>query len=148
MKKLIYGISFALVATMLFSCSKDAAPANYSILGIWQTTSASKNGVEQFGGANTVKSELTYFVSDGSTVSYSYTDSNFNNLYLQSVGTYSKSSKTLNMTANVYNSSNTLILQNVSVSADITLLNANELQIKIFNYPSANDVYIKKYVRL
>lgn len=138
---------------LVFGCSKDCPAseptlANYSILGVWKTTSAVKNGVEIFGGSNTVKSEMTYFISDGSTISYSYTDTNFTNLNIKSVGTYTKSSNTLNMTANVYNSSNTLILQNVSTSSEITLLSATELQLKTLNYPSANDVYIKKYVRL
>ena len=149
-KNLFKKFAILSIIVIVFGCSKDdtSTPANYSILGIWKTTSSVKNGVEIFGGSNTVKSEMTYFISDGSVLTYSFTDSNFTNKYISSDGTYTKSSNTLNMTANIYNSSNTLILQNVSTSSEITLLNATELQLKILNYPSANDVYIKKYVRL
>ncbi len=154
MKNLFKKIAILSVAMLVFGCSKDdcpttePTPANYSILGIWKTTSIIKNGVEQFGGSNTVKSEITYFFSESNlTQSESYSDSNFTNLYIKSVGTYTKSSNSLNMTANVYNSSNVIILSNISTSSEITLLNATELQIKTLNYPSPNDVYIKKYVR-
>jgi len=154
MKNLFKKIAILGIALIAFGCSKDSpasesTPANYSILGIWKTTSAVKNGVEQFGGSNTVKSEVTYFFSQSNlTQSESYSDSNFTNLVLKSVGNYTKSSNTLNMTSNVYNSSNTLLYSNVTTSSEITLLSATELQIKTLNYPSPNDVYIKKYVRL
>jgi hypothetical protein len=150
MKNLFKKIAILSIAMMVFGCSKDdtSTPANYSILGVWKTTSSVKNGVETFGGSNTVKSEMTYFISDGSVLTYSYTDSNFTNLLISSDGTYIKSSNTLNMTANVYNSSNVLTNPNVSTSSEITLLSGTELQLKTLNYPSANNVYIKKYVRL
>lgn len=150
MKNLFKKIAILSVAIVVFGCSKDDAPTtpvDYSILGIWKTTSAVKNGVETFGGSNTVKSEQTFFISDGSVLTYSYTDLNFNALYIKSAGTYTKSSKNIIMTANVYDSSNILIRSNVSTSSEIILLNATELQIKILNYPAANDVYVKKYVR-
>jgi hypothetical protein len=151
MKNLLKNMAILSIAMIFFGCSKDETPtstANYSILGMWTTTSSVLNGVEQFGGSNTVKTELTVFWSIGGRVeTYSYSDLNATNLYRRSNGTYTKSSNNLNMTANVYNSSNVLLQSNFSTSSEIILLSATELQIKTLNYPSPNDVYIKKYIR-
>lgn len=149
MKKLNY---FVLLIPFLFlSCSKDSdspvTPATYSVQGLWKTTSAVLNGVEKFGGANTVKSELNYFNADGSFNTQSYSDTNFSTLISYSTGTYTlPTTSTINMSANAYNSSGTLI-GTYSLSSQVLLHNATELQIKVLNYPAANDVYVKKFVR-
>lgn len=154
MKNLLKKIAILSIAMLVFGCSKDdcpttePTPANYSITGIWKTTSAVKNGVELFGGSNTIKSEVTYFYNQGNyTESFTYSNPNYTNEIGSSEGTYTKSSNTLNMTLNIYNGSGALTNPNVSISSEITLLNANELQLKTINFPLQNDVYVKKLVR-
>ena len=79
MKKLNYFI--LLIPFLLLSCSKDSdstvTPTTYSVLGLWKTTSAVLNGVEKFGGANTVKSETYYFYDNGNLDTDSYSDTNY-----------------------------------------------------------------------
>ncbi len=150
MKKLNY--LFLLIPFLLLSCSKDSATAEtptptYSVQGLWKTTSAVLNGVEKFGGTNTVKSELNYFNADGSLSTQSFTDTNFSTLISYSSGTYSiPNTSTINMSANAYNASGAF-LATYNVSCQVQLINSTQLQLKILNYPAANDVYVKKFVR-
>jgi hypothetical protein len=150
MKKLNY--LFLLIPFLLLSCSKDSGSsttptASYSVQGLWKTTSAVLNGVEKFGGTNTVKSELNYFNADGSFSTQSYTDSNFANLYAYSTGTYSlPTTSTINISSNLYSATGTFI-SFTSLSCEVQLLNSTQLQVKVLNYPAANDVYIKKFIR-
>lgn len=149
MKKLNYLL--LLVSFLILSCSKDSpssiAPATYSVVGLWKTTSAVLNGVEKLGGTNPVKSEMYYFNANGSLSTQSYSDTNYTTLLSYSTGTYSlPNTSTINMTANAYNSTGTL-LSAYNVSCQVQLINSTELQVKILNYPAANDVYVKKFVR-
>jgi hypothetical protein len=149
MKKLNYLLLF--LPFFLWSCSNDSnssgTPASYSVQGAWKTTSAVLNGVERFGGANTVKSEITYFDADGSLSSQSYSDSNFSNLYSYSTGTYTNpSSSTINQTANAYYASGSF-LGTFNISSQIILINSTQLHIKTLNFPATNDLYVKKYIR-
>lgn len=149
MKELNYLI--LLIPFLLLSCSSDSdsqeSPTSFSVQGLWKTTSAVLNGVERFGGTNPVKSELNYFNEDGSFNTQSYSDTNFTTIISYSTGTYTlPTSSTLNMSANAYNSSN-ILTGSYNVSAQITLINSTQLHIKILNYPAANDVYVKKYIR-
>jgi hypothetical protein len=153
MKNLFKKFAILSLAIIVFGCSKDETPtptpANYSILGIWKTTSGVKNGVEMYGGSNIIKSEATTFYSNGFTQSLSFSDSNFSTRYSSLEGTYVVQNSNINFTnCSVYNANNTLTAQNVSLNGQIILLTATELQIKILNYPNTNDIYIKKYVRL
>ena len=149
MKKLNYLI--LLIPFLLLSCSKDSnsssTPTSYSVQGLWKTTSAVLNGVEKFGGANPVKSEITYFDANGSLSSQSYSDTNFTTLISYSTGTYTNpSSSTLNQSANAYYPSGAL-LGTYNVSSEIILINSTQLHIKTLNYPAINDVYVTKYIR-
>jgi hypothetical protein len=149
MKKLNYLV--LLIPFLLLSCSSDSdsqeSPASYSVQGLWKTTSAVLNGVERIGGTNTLKSELNYFNADYSFNTQSFSDTNYSTLYSYSTGTYSQpSASTINMNANAYSASNALI-GTYNVSAEVILINATQLHLKILNYPSVNDVYIKKYIR-
>ena len=149
MKKISYFL--LAISFLLLSCSKDSSPAptapTYSVQGLWKTTSSVLNGVEIFGGTNTVKSEMYYFNTDGSFSTQSYSDTNYSTLYGSGTGTYTlPSTSTLNMSANAY-SANGSYLATYNVSSEVLLLNANQLQIKVFNFPAANDVYVKKFVR-
>ena len=151
MKNLFKKIAILSIAMVVFGCSKDEAPtpANYSILGIWKTTSGVKNGVEMYGGSNIIKSEATTFYSNGLTQSYSFSDSNFSTQYSSLSGTYAVQSSNINFTnCSVYLNTNNTTINNLSFTGQIILLTATELQIKILNYPNVNDVYVKKYVRL
>jgi hypothetical protein len=146
MKKLIY---FLLLIPFLFlSCSKDSSSsANYSIEGMWETRSSVLNGVELHGGTNTIKSEHWYFYNDGSFESESYTDSNFGNVYIYSLGTYTPpSNSTLNLTAEEYTASGVLV-NSFNKSIQVVKLNASQLELKILNYPNQNDVYVKKFIK-
>ena len=148
MKKLNFLL--LLIPFLLLSCSDDSdseQPVSYSVQGLWKTTSAVLNGVERFGGTNPVKSELNYFNEDGSFNTQSYSDTNFTTRISYSTGTYTlPTSSSLNMSANAYNASN-VITGSYNISAQITLINSTQLHIKILNYPAANDVYVKKYIR-
>jgi hypothetical protein len=150
MKKLNY--LFLLIPFLLLSCSKDSGSSTtpaptYSVVGLWKTTSAVLNGVEKFGGNNPVKSETYYFNSNGSLTTQSYSDTNYSNLYGSSTGTYSiPSSSTIILNANAYNAAGSF-LGSYNQSCQVLLLSATELQIKTLNYPAANDVYIKKFIR-
>ena len=149
MKKLNYLV--LLIPFLLLSCSSDSdsqeTPASYSVQGLWKTTSAVLNGVERIGGTNPVKSELNYFNADYSFETESYSDTNFSTLYSYSIGTYAlPSASIINMNANAYSASNAFF-GNYNINAEIILINATQLHIKILNYPAANDVYIKKYIR-
>ncbi|MFZ4670936.1 MAG: hypothetical protein ACOYLT_02870 [Flavobacterium sp.] len=149
MKKLNYLI--LLIPFLLLSCSKDSnsssTPPSYSVQGLWKTTSAVLNGVEKFGGANTVKSELNYFNADGSFSTQSYTDTNFSNLYMYSSGTYTlPTTSIINISSNVYSASGGFLTSS-NVSCEVLLINSTQLQLKVLNYPAANDVYIKKFIR-
>ncbi len=149
MRKLNYFLF--LIPFFLFSCSNDSnstgTPASYSVQGAWKTTSAVLNGVEKFGGANPVKSEITYFDANGSLSSQSYSDTNFTTLISYSTGTYTNpSSSTLNQSANAYYPSGAL-LGTYNVSSEIILINSTQLHIKTLNYPATNDIYVKKYIR-
>lgn len=149
MKKLNYLL--LLVSLLIISCSKDSTtndtPATYSVVGIWKTTSAKLNGVEKFGGTNPVKSETTNFNSNGSLNTQSYSDTNYATLYSYSTGTYTiPNTSTINMSANAYTSSGALISP-YNFSCEVLLINATQLQLKILNYPAANDIYIKTFVK-
>jgi hypothetical protein len=139
-----------LIPFLLLSCSSDSdsqGPTSYSVQGLWKTTSAVLNGVEKFGGTNPVKSELYYFNADYSFETESYSDTNFSTLYSYSIGTYAlPSASTIIMNANAYSASNALI-GTYNVTAEVILINATQLHIKVLNYPSANDVYVKKFIR-
>ena len=150
MKKLNF-IVVLLIPFLLLSCSKDSTssetPPTYSVLGLWKTTSAVLNGVEKFGGANTVKSETYYFYDNGNLETDSYSDTNYTTLVSYSTGTFTiPNTSTLNLSAAAYNSSGTY-LASYNLSCQVLLINANQLQVKILNYPAANDVYVKKFVR-
>ena len=149
MKKLNYFV--LLIPFLLLSCSKDSdstvTPTTYSVLGLWKTTSAVLNGVEKFGGANTVKSETYYFYDNGNLDTDSYSDTNYTALVSYSTGTFTiPNTSTLNLAAAAYSSSGTY-LASYNVSCQVLLINATQLQVKILNYPAANDVYVKKFVR-
>jgi hypothetical protein len=149
MKKLNYFV--LLIPFLLLSCSKDSAspetPTTYSVLGLWKTTSAVLNGVEKFGGTNPVKSETYYFYPNGNLDTDSYSDTNYTTLVSYSTGTFTiPSTSTLNLSAAAYNPSGTF-LASYNVSCQVLLINATQLQVKILNYPAANDVYVKKFVR-
>ena len=152
MKKLNYLL--LLVSLLIISCSKDstttdtpATPATYSVVGFWKTTSSVLNGVEKFGGTNPVKSEAYYFNANGTLSTQSYSDTNYSTLISYSTGTYTlPNTSTINMSANAYNPNGTL-LSPYNVSCQVQLINATNLEIKILNYPAANDVYVKKFVR-
>ena len=152
MKKLNY---FVLLIPFLFlSCSKDSAspvtpvtPAAYSVVGFWKTTSSVLNGVELFGGTNPVKSEGYYFDANGSFSTQSYTDTNYTNLYSYSTGTFAiPRTSTINLEGNEYSSSDVFI-NSYNLSCQVVKLNATQLEIKVLNYPAANDIYVKKFVR-
>jgi hypothetical protein len=150
MKKLNYLLSLSFF--LFLSCSEDSDPTpppavNYSVQGLWKTTSAKLNGVEKFGGTNTVKSELNYFNADGSLSTQSYSDTNFSTLISYSTGTFTlPNSSTVNMNANAYSPSGALI-GSYNFSSQVQLINATQLELKTLNYPAVNDIYIKKYVR-
>jgi hypothetical protein len=149
MKKLNYLL--LLVSLLIISCSKDSTtpdtPATYSVVGIWKTTSALLNGVEKFGGANPVKSETSNFNANGSLNTQSYSDTNYATLLGYSTGTYTiPNTSTINMSANAYSSSGALT-GSYNLSCQVLLINATQLQIKVLNYPAANDIYIKTFVR-
>ena len=149
MKKLNYFV--LLIPFLLLSCSKDSdstvTPTTYSVVGLWKTTSAVLNGVEKFGGANPVKSETYNFYENGDLDTDSYSDTNYTALYGYSIGTYTiPNTSTINLSAAAYNSSGTF-LATYNVSCQVLLINATQLQVKILNYPAANDVYVKKFVR-
>ena len=150
MKKLNY--LFLLISFLLLSCSKDSTTTEtptptYSVQGLWKTTSAVLNGVEKFGGTNTLKSELNYFNADGSLSTQSFSDTNFSTLIGYSSGTYTiPNTSTINMSANAYNASGAFLAA-YNVSCQVQLINSTQLQLKILNYPAANDIYIKKFIR-
>jgi hypothetical protein len=149
MKKLNYLL--LLVSLLIISCSKDSttpdSPATYIVVGFWKTTSSVLNGVEKFGGTNLVKSEAYYFNANGTLSTQSYSDTNYSTLLSYSTGTYTlPNTSTINMSANAYNPNGTL-LSPYNVSCQVQLINATNLEIKILNYPAANDVYVKKFVR-
>ena len=117
------------------------------MVGFWKTTSSVLNGVEKFGGTNPVKSEAYYFNANGTLSTQSYSDTNYSTLISYSTGTYTlPNTSTINMSANAYNPNGTL-LSPYNVSCQVQLINATNLEIKILNYPAANDVYVKKFVR-
>lgn len=149
MKKLNYFV--LLIPFLLLSCSKDSdspvTPTTYSVVGLWKTTSSVLNGVEYFGGANTVKSETYHFYENGDLETDSYSDTNYTALYIFSIGTFTiPNTSTINVSADTYNSLGTY-LATYNLSCQVLLINATQLQIKILNYPAANDVYVKKFVR-
>jgi len=149
MKKLNFIV--ILISFLFLSCSKDSSssgtPATYSVIGFWKTTSAVLNGVEKFGGTNPVKSEVYYFNANGNLSTNSYSDTNYTTSVGFGTGTYTiPNPSTINMSANVYNSSATF-LASYNISCQVILINATELQVKILNYPVANDIYVKKFVR-
>ena len=149
MKKLNYFI--VLMAVLFLSCNEDSnstdTPESFSIVGVWKTTSSVLNGVERFGGSNPIKSELNYFNANGTLSTQSYSDINYTTLAAYSNGTYSlPNASTINSSVNSYYPSGAL-LGSYNISAQIQLLNATQLQIKVLNYPALNDVYIQKFVR-
>ena len=141
-----------LLITFLFlSCSKDSSSSNeqenYSVVGVWKTTSSVLNGVERFGGSNPIKSELNYLNANGTLSIQSYSDTNYTNLVINSNGTYSlPNSSTINMNVNLFSASGTS-LGSYTISGQIQLINATQLEIKVLNYPAVNDVYIQKFVK-
>jgi hypothetical protein len=148
MNKLNYLIIF--LSFFILSCSKDSSsekPPTYSVVGFWKTTSAVLNGVEKFGGSNPVKSELYYFDANGDLSTQSYSDINYSTVISYSTGEYTlPNASTINLWANAYNSNGTLLSQ-YNGSCQVQLINATKLEIKFLNYPTANDVYIKKFIR-
>jgi len=149
MKKLKFIL--LLIPFMFLSCSKDSdsteTPVTYSVLGLWKTTSAVLNGVEKIGGTNPVKSELTYFNTNGTFRNEGYSDANYTTLSGYATGTFTiPTTSTINMIGNAYNASNTL-LTSYNLNWEVVSINATELQVKVRNYPAANDVYVKKFTK-
>ena len=90
---------------------------------------------------------MNYFNADGSYSTQSYTDSNFANLYAYSIGTYTfPTTSTVNISSNLYSPTGVFI-SFTSLSCEVQVLNSTQLQVKVLNYPAANDVYVKKFVR-
>lgn len=146
MKKLNYFL--LLIPFLLLSCSKDSSSSEtYSIQGTWKTTSAVLNGVQIFGGTNTIKSEKYFFYANGDFDTESFTDTNYNNLYSYSLGTYTlPSTSTLILSADVYSPSDVFI-DSYNLSCQVVKLNATQLELKVLNFPNPNDVYVKKFIR-
>jgi hypothetical protein len=147
MKKIVLGL---LLPFLLQSCSNDSSSSSsdtYSIEGTWKTTSTVVNGVENFGGTNIIKSELTYFYAGGDFYTEAYTDTNYSNLRSYSEGTYTfQSASTFNLSANAYNSSD--VLTGIyNVSCQILKLNATQLEIKVTNLSNPNEVSVKKFIK-
>ena len=117
----------------------------YSIIGVWETTSAILNGQEIFG--DVVKSELylIYDESDDFTLgTSSYTDTNYTDLYIYSIGTWSlPNSQVWNSEADVYDASGNFLLS-YDLSSTVTEINGNIFEFTTTNYPNAGDVYIKR----
>lgn len=150
MKKLNYFV--LLIPFLLLSCSKDSdspvTPTTYSVVGLWKTTSSVLNGVEYFGGANTVKSETYLFYANGEFDVDSYSDTNYTALFSYAYGTYTiPNTSTINLSADEYNSSDVLINTYNNLSCQVVKLNATQLEIKILNFPNPNNIYVKKFVR-
>ena len=117
----------------------------YSIVGVWELTSAILNGQEIFG--DVVKSELylIYDESDDFTLgTSSYTDTNYTDLYIYSIGTWSlPNSQVWNSEADVYDASGNFLLS-YDLSSTVTEINGNIFEFTTTNYPNSGDVYIKR----
>jgi hypothetical protein len=119
------------------------------LVGVWKTTSAVLNGVEQIGGANLVDSEYYYFYAGGYIDTESFSDSNFATLYSSSYGTYTlPTTSTIVSISDVFSiDSQTPLLTDYPLTCDVLKINASELQIKFRDYPTPGANYVKKLVK-
>jgi hypothetical protein len=66
---------------------------------------------------------------------------------MYSSGTYTlPTTSIINISYNVYSASGGFLTSS-NVSCEVLLINSTQLQLKVLNYPAANDVYIKKFIR-
>ena len=116
-----------------------------NIEGVWKTTSAELDNQELFG--VTVSSEYIYLYPDGTLLTRTYNDSNDTSLQGYGVGTYTiNTDNTITTEATAYNPDGS-VLQDYNLVWDIPLFNATNLNIQIYDYPAAGNVYIKKHVK-
>jgi len=158
MKKMLY--LFLVLPLIFSSCAKeegctdsqatnynadaedDDGSCTYSLVGVWELTSAKLDGLEKLG--VTIGSEYALLYADGTWGTETYSDAAFTDVAGYSVGTYSlPNTSTLNTNATTY-SPDEAITGNYNITWDITKINSSTLHLEA-NYPNANNVYIKKF---
>ena len=116
-----------------------------NIEGVWGLISAEVDNQEFFGVS--VRSEYIYLYPDGTYLTRSYNDSNDTSLQGYGVGTYTiNTDNTITTEATAYNADGS-VLQDYNLVWDIPLFNRYNLNIQIYDFPAAGNVYIKKYVK-
>ncbi|MBG65722.1 MAG: hypothetical protein CMP73_03575 [Flavobacteriales bacterium] len=163
MKKILY---LFLVLPLLFSsCAKeegctdsqatnynsdaeeDDGTCTYDITGVWTTTSAMLNGVEQLGGL--IDTDLTYIWDNGDLGAEGYKSGVMVNYSIGTAVLTAGDPNVLVWSGDVYADQTQ---PNLSVPLSLTvnidkLTNANNMTWRYVNYPTTSDTYVKTLVR-
>ncbi len=117
----------------------------YSIVGVWELTSAILNGQELLGIDIGSEIYLIYGESDDYVLQTgSFSDSNYTDLVAVGDGTWSLINQQVwNTQADVYDASGNFLLS-YDLSSTVTEINGNIFEFTTTNYPNSGDVYIKR----
>lgn len=117
----------------------------YSIIGVWEVTSAKLNGQELLGGNIGSELYLIYDQVDDYTLgTFSYANPDYTELTSYSVGIWDlPDSNTWINQAIIYDADQNII-GSYDISWTVTEINASIFEITATNYPNTGDVYVKR----
>jgi len=126
------------------SATQDDGSCTYDISGVWETTSAMLNGVEQLGG----RTDLTYIWDDGQLGSETWTGTNLDGYTIGTATFVIGDPNVLTWTGIFYdlNTGDPGVTFSLTVNID-KLTGANNMTWRYVNYPNVGDTYVKTLVR-
>jgi len=124
------------------SATSDNSTCMYDIIGVWETTSAILNGVEQLG--QLVDVDLTYIFANGDIGAEGYKSGEMTGY---SIGTSSSSApNSASWSGTYYSADGSEIDLNLSWNIDF-MTNANNMTWRYIDYPTPGATYVKTLVR-
>ena len=126
------------------SATQDDSSCMYDISGVWETTSAILNGVEQLG--QLVDVDLTYIFADGQIGAEGYKAGVMTGYSIGTATASSSDPNSVSWSGTYYAADGTSVDLSVSFNIDF-MTNANNMTHRYVNYPTAADTYVKTLVR-
>jgi len=126
------------------NATNDDASCLYDVSGVWETTSAILNGVEQLG--QLVDVDLTYIFADGQIGSEGYKAGVMTGYAIGTASSSSSDPNAVSWSGTYYGADGTEADLAFSVNIDF-ITNNNNMTWRYVNYPTTSDTYVKTLVR-